>query len=180
MKTGANILWFILGGWLIGLLWLLAAAVMAISIIGLPWARACWEIAKLNLAPFGRDVISDRELGGQASAPLGALRLLANALWFPLGAVLTLSYLVQGCLLFVTIIGIPLGIQSFKLAGIALFPVGKRVVSRELADEARKTNARSELAALRAHRGSYSGQPGRMPSQYPGSQTTKGRAAPSE
>lgn len=149
MRTGANILWFILYGWLNGTLWFLAAAMMAITIIGLPWARACVEMGKLSYAPFGRDVVSHSELAGGSSAGLSVFRFVANVLWLPLGAILALLNIISGCLFFVTIIGIPFGIQSFKLAGISLFPVGKRVVSLELASEARKQNAKSKLASYR-------------------------------
>jgi uncharacterized membrane protein YccF (DUF307 family) len=149
MRTGANILWFLLGGWFLALTWLFGAVVMAVSIIGLPWARACLEIAKLGLAPFGREVISQSELTGSDSLPIGALRFLANLLWLPFGLVLTVSHLIHGCMMFVTIIGIPLALQDFKLAGISLFPVGKRVVLKEVAEGARSANAVAEIAARR-------------------------------
>lgn len=149
MRTGANILWFLLGGWALGLGWWFAAVVMAISIIGLPWARACFEIGKLSFAPFGRDVVSHAELVGGSSVGLGAFRFLANLLWLPFGLMLAISHLLHGCLMFVTIIGIPLALQDFKLAGISLFPVGKRVVTVELAEAARRANASADLAAWR-------------------------------
>nr|WP_237151593.1 YccF family protein [Oryzibacter oryziterrae] len=149
MRTGANILWFLLGGWFLALTWLFGAVVMAISVIGLPWARACFEIAKLSLAPFGREVISHAELSGGDPLPVGIFRLLANLLWLPFGLVLTLSHLMHGCMMFVTIIGIPLALQDFKLAGISLFPVGKRVVLKEVAEAARAANAAAAIAARR-------------------------------
>jgi len=149
MRTGANILWFLLGGWALGLGWWIAAAIMAISIVGLPWAIACIEIGKLSFAPFGREVVSHSELTGTASLGLGLFRLLANLLWLPLGLLLAVGHLFHGCLMIVTIIGIPLAIQDFKLAGISLFPVGKRVVSVELARAARQANAEAELAGWR-------------------------------
>ena len=152
MKTGANILWFLLGGWFMALIWAFGALVMALSVVGLPWTRACWEIASLSLAPFGRDVVSHSELGGGSSVPIGAFRFLANLLWLPFGLVLSVSHLVHGVLMFVTVIGIPLGLQDFKLAGISLFPVGKRVVSLELARTAREENAKTELASYRRRR----------------------------
>lgn len=149
MRTGANILWFLLGGWALGLGWWIAAAIMAISIIGLPWTKACIEIGKLSFAPFGREVVSHSELTGESSLGLGAFRFLANLLWLPLGILLSIGHLFHGCLMFLTIIGIPLAIQDFKLAGISLFPVGKRVVSVELARAARTANAAAELANWR-------------------------------
>src|SRR3954447_15638572 len=88
MRTGANILWFILGGFLLGPLWYLAAMFMAISIVGIPWSRACWEIGTMSLMPFGREVVSYTELTGRSAAALGLIRLLANLVWLPFGAVL--------------------------------------------------------------------------------------------
>ena len=149
MKTGLNILWFLLGGWLLGLVWYLAAIVMTLSIIGLPWARACWEIGTLNLAPFGREVISDAELVGGESMPMGIFRLLANIIWLPFGLVLAVGHLAHAVVMACTIIGIPFAIQALKLAGISLFPVGKRVVSTELAQAARAANAAAQVGTIR-------------------------------
>jgi uncharacterized membrane protein YccF (DUF307 family) len=149
MRTGANFLWFIFGGWALALIWWLAAAFMTVSIIGLPWARACWEIGLLSLWPFGRDVVSHAELTGKSSAGLTAFRIIANILWLPFGVLLAIGHIAHGCLMFMTIIGIPLGIQDFKLAGISLFPVGKRIVTKELMQAARSANAQAQLAAFR-------------------------------
>jgi uncharacterized membrane protein YccF (DUF307 family) len=149
MRTGANFLWFIFGGWALALMWWFAAAFMTVSIIGLPWARACWEIGLLSLWPFGRDVVSHAELTGKSSAGLTAFRIIANILWLPFGVLLAIGHIAHGCLMFMTIIGIPLGIQDFKLAGISLFPVGKRVVTKELMQAARSANAQAQLAAFR-------------------------------
>jgi uncharacterized membrane protein YccF (DUF307 family) len=149
MRTGANILWFLLGGWLLGPLWYLSAVVMTVSIIGIPWSRACWEMGTMSLMPFGREVVSHTELTGQSAGAMGILRLIANLIWLPFGFVLSLAHVVHGCIMFCTIIGIPLALQDFKLAGISLFPVGKRVVSKELAEVARNTNAQAQLARFR-------------------------------
>jgi uncharacterized membrane protein YccF (DUF307 family) len=149
MKLGANILWFLLGGWLLGLIWFAAAIVMTLSIIGLPWARACWEIALLSFAPFGREVISDAELTGSEPMPLGLLRLLANLIWLPFGVILCIGHLAHAVLMVCTIIGIPFALQDLKLAGISLFPVGKRVVPTEVADAARAANAANRVAQVR-------------------------------
>lgn len=156
MRTGANILWFLLGGWVLALMWWVAAAIMAVSIIGLPWTRACWEIGLLSLAPFGRDVVSHSELTGQSNAGLQAFRLIANIIWLPLGLVLAIAHLAHAVLMFITIIGIPLGLQDIKLAGISLFPVGKRVVSKELMEAARTANAQDRLAMHRKPKGGVS------------------------
>ncbi len=149
MRTGANILWFLLGGWALALMWWFAAALMALTIVGLPWVRACWEIGVMSLMPFGREVVSHDELTGRSHAGLTIFRLVANIIWLPLGIILAVSHVLHGLLMFVTIIGIPFGLQDFKLAGISLFPVGKRVVTVELMQAARKTNAEAHLASYR-------------------------------
>jgi uncharacterized membrane protein YccF (DUF307 family) len=123
---------------------------MALTVIGLPWTRACFEIGRLNFAPFGYDVVSHSELTGTASRPLRLFRVLANILWLPLGLYLATVHCLHACLMFLTIVGIPFGLQELKIAGISLFPVGKRVVSIELMNEARAANARAHLASLRA------------------------------
>lgn len=149
MRTGANILWFILGGWILALFWFIAAILMAISIVGIPWARACWEIGVLSLMPFGREVIKATELTGKSAGVLGPLRMIGNLIWLPLGVILAVCHVLHGTMMFCTIVGIPLAIQDFKLAGISLFPLGRRVVSIELANEARLANAREKLAGFR-------------------------------
>jgi uncharacterized membrane protein YccF (DUF307 family) len=149
MKIGANIIWILLGGWLLGLAWYLSAIAMAISIIGLPWARACWEIGTMSLAPFGKDVISQTELTGKSTAGGTVFAFIANLIWLPVGVTLATMHVLHGALMFCTIIGIPFALQDFKLAGISLFPVGKRVVSLELVTVARATNAQAELDRLR-------------------------------
>ena len=147
MKTIGNILWFILGGWLMALVWYLSAIIMGVSIIGLPWCRACWEIGTMSLAPFGKDVISKDELEGKQESPLWVF--LANIIWLPFGILLATIHLVHGIAMFCTIIGIPFGVQDLKLAGMSLFPVGKRVVSMELAHLAKMENASLELSKIR-------------------------------
>jgi len=149
MRTGANLLYFLLGGCIISLYWFILAILAAVTIVGLPWARGCLEIGKLTLHPFGRDVVSIRELDAKVKPLSGVFALLFNLVWLPIGLTLAVAHLIHGCLMFVTIIGIPLGIQDFKLAGISLAPVGKRVVLKELANEARQANAKSKLAAYR-------------------------------
>ena len=149
MRTIANILWFLLGGWALGLAWYLSAIVMAISIIGIPWSRACWEIGTTSLMPFGREVVSYTELTGRPGGAMGIARFFANLLWFPFGAVLAVGHVLHGCVMFCTIICIPIAIQDFKLAEISLFPVGKRVVSKELAGAARVANAQAHLSRFR-------------------------------
>lgn len=115
-----NVLWFILGGFLSGLAWLLAGVILAITIIGLPWAPAAFRIAGFSFWPFGRTIV-DRDTG--------ATSVVLNVLWFILaGWWLALGHIVLAVGLAVTIIGIPFAIQHVKLAIISLAPVGKDVV----------------------------------------------------
>jgi uncharacterized membrane protein YccF (DUF307 family) len=120
MRLLLNILWFILGGWISGTLWLLAGVILAITIVGLPWTPAAFRIAGFSYWPFGR-VVVDREAG--------ATSVLLNVLWFVLaGWWLALQHIVLAAGLAVTIIGIPFAWQHVKLAVLSLVPVGKTVV----------------------------------------------------
>ncbi len=154
MRFAGNVIWFVLGGALTALLWLIGAALFAITIVGLPLARAAIEMAKLSAFPFGKDVVHVRELDGRTvsaiTATTGTIGFVVNVLWaLTFGWVLFLIYLVAGVINCLTIIGIPFGLQSFKLAGISFWPVGRRVVSKELANVARTQNAMNQLANMR-------------------------------
>ena len=126
-----NLLWFVLGGWLAGLTWIFAAVLLAITIVGLPWAQAALRIGIFSFFPFGKEVVPRRQITGREDLGTGDLGLVLNVVWFVLGGwYLALMHLVIGVVQCVTIIGIPFGIQHFKLAGIALAPVGKEVIER--------------------------------------------------
>ncbi|MCQ4161122.1 YccF domain-containing protein [Roseomonas sp. GC11] len=146
-----NILWNIPGlGFIPALLWLLAALVMALTVVGLPWARACLMLASYSLWPFGRSLVTVEELTGRPSLGTGPLGLLANLLWFLLaGLWLCLSHLSLALASAVTIIGLPFAWAHLKLAAASLFPVGRRVVPAELAEAAA---LRRGEAALQRHR----------------------------
>ncbi|HZL00454.1 MAG TPA: YccF domain-containing protein [Caulobacteraceae bacterium] len=129
MSLILNILWFILGGFISGLLWLLGGVLLAITIIGLPWAGAAWRIGMFAFAPFGKQVIDRRAATGRPDLGTGATGLILNVLWFLLaGWWIALHHVIIGLAQFVTIIGIPFAWQHFKLAFIALAPVGKTIV----------------------------------------------------
>ena len=126
MSTLGNILWFVLGGFFMGLGWWLAGALAFLSIIGIPWGRACFVIGQFTFFPFGKEAIDREELSGKRDIGTGVLGLLGNIVWFVLaGWWLALGHLMSAVACFVTIIGIPFAIQHLKLAGIALAPVGK-------------------------------------------------------
>ena len=113
-----NILWFICGGFVSGLTWLLFGCLWCITIIGIPIGMQCFKLAGLSFFPFGKEV----EYGG------GLGSLLVNILWIILtGIPLALEHVVFGGLLCLTIIGIPFGLQHFKLAKLALMPLGASV-----------------------------------------------------
>jgi uncharacterized membrane protein YccF (DUF307 family) len=125
-----NILWFVFGGFITGLAWLFGALLLAITIVGLPWSLAAARIGIFAFAPFGKRIVERRELTGRDDLGSGCLGLLLNVLWFALGAWhIALAHVVVGAALCLTIIGIPFGFQHFKLALIAMAPVGKAVVA---------------------------------------------------
>lgn len=143
MRTIGNFLWFIFGGFVMGLGWWLAGLVMIVSIVGIPWARACFVFGGFCFLPFGREAIDRKELTGKDDLGTGALGLVGNIIWFVFAGVwLAIGHVISAVLNFLSIIGIPFGIQHLKLAGCALAPVGKTVVSKEEAAEARRRNAR--------------------------------------
>ncbi|MBS0056798.1 YccF domain-containing protein [Yersinia sp. Marseille-Q3913] len=146
MRTVLNILNFVLGGFFTTLGWLLATVVSVILIFTLPLTRSCWEITKLSFLPYGNEAIHVNELHPEKSnALLTAGGSLLNIVWFVLfGWWLCLSHIVTGIVQCITIIGIPVGIANFKIAAIALWPVGRRVVSVEMAQQARIANAQRQ------------------------------------
>src|ERR1700688_5011742 len=112
-----------------------AAVIMAITIIGLPWAKAAFNIAAYTLLPFGQRAVRRDSLTGEADIGTGLLGLIGNLIWLVLaGWWLALGHLVTAIALAVTIIGIPFAWAHLKLAGLALWPIGKMVVPVEEAD----------------------------------------------
>ncbi len=129
MTLVLNILWFIFGGFISGFAWLFAGLILAITIVGLPWASAAFRIAGFSFAPFGRHVVPRRTLTGRDDAGTGALGFVLNVIWVLLaGWWLALHHALLGVALAFTIIGIPFATQHFKLALISFAPVGQEVV----------------------------------------------------
>ncbi|MBO5353803.1 MAG: YccF domain-containing protein [Lachnospiraceae bacterium] len=113
-----NIVWFLFGGVLSGLSWLLAGLLWCITIVGIPVGVQCFKLAGLSFFPFGKEV----EYGG------GAGSLILNIIWIVVtGLPLALEHLVFGLVLCVTVVGIPFGLQHFKLMKLALMPFGAEV-----------------------------------------------------
>ena len=150
MRAIGNFIWFIFGGILMGLAWWLVGLLAFVSIVGIPWGKACFVIGQFTFFPFGREAISRKELKQEDDIGTGGLGTLGNIVWFLFaGFWLAIGHLFSAVFCFVTIIGIPFGIQHLKLAGIALAPIGKTIVSKEVAAAARKTNAEATVATLR-------------------------------
>ena len=130
-----NILWVVLGGAWMAFAWLVAAVLMAITIIGLPWARAAFEIASYTLFPFGRTAVRRDEFYGREDLGTGALGFLGNLVWLVLaGWWLALGHLVTAVALAITLIGIPFAWAHLKLAGLALWPIGRVVLPKAEAE----------------------------------------------
>lgn len=113
-----NVIWFLCGGVILGLSWLLTGCLWCITIIGIPVGRQCFKFAALSFFPFGKEIT----YGG------GAGSLLLNIIWLLVsGLPLAIESALLGCLLCITIIGIPFGLQHFKIAKLALMPFGSVV-----------------------------------------------------
>ena len=124
-----NVLWIIFGGLWMAVAWMIAGVLMAITIIGLPWTRAAFNIAAYTLLPFGHKAGSRAAYSGGHDIGTGPLGTLGNLVWLVLaGWWLALGHLITAILLAVTIIGIPFAWAHVKLAGIALWPIGKTIV----------------------------------------------------
>lgn len=124
-----NLLWIVFGGLWMAAGWVIAAIIMAITIVGLPWARAAFNIAAYTLLPFGQRAVARDAYTGREDIGTGALGMIGNIIWFVLaGWWLALLHLVTAIGLAITIIGIPFAWAHLKLAGIALWPIGKIIV----------------------------------------------------
>ena len=133
-----NLLWIVFGGVWMAVGWVVAATIMAITIIGLPWARAAFNIAVYTLLPFGQKAVSRASYTGHEDLGTGPLGTLGNIIWFILaGWWLALGHLLFALGLAVTIIGLPFAWAHLKLAGLALWPIGKMIVPSEEARQGR-------------------------------------------
>ena len=121
MSFLGNVIWFILGGFLISLYYAFIGILFCISIIGIPFGVQLLKMAGLALCPFGKNVTCD-------SRDMGCLSILMNIIWIVVGGVeIALMHLTFGAILCLTIVGIPLGIQHFKMSLLALAPFGQKI-----------------------------------------------------
>jgi uncharacterized membrane protein YccF (DUF307 family) len=124
MRTVLNVLWLVLSGLWLAIGYALAGIVLCVLIITIPFGVACFRLAAFVLWPFGRAVVRKPDAGAPST--------IANVLWFVLaGLWMAIAHIVLGILLCVTIIGIPLGLGNFKLAAVAIAPLGKEIVSAD-------------------------------------------------
>ena len=109
LRILGNIIWFIGGGLLMGLGWWIVGVIMFISIIGIPWGRACFVIGKFSFLPFGKEIVDREKVTGQADIGTGSLGTLGNIVWFIFGGIwLALGHIISAVAYCLTIIGIPL------------------------------------------------------------------------
>lgn len=122
MNFLGNLLWLIFGGIASALLWGIIGLLLCITIIGIPFGTQCLKLAGFVLWPFGRDV----EPGG-----FGFFGAFGNVIWILVcGIELCVAHMVFGLTLCVTIIGIPFGLQHFKMAKLALIPFGAKIYKK--------------------------------------------------
>ncbi len=118
MRILGNILWIVFGGFISWLSWIIAGCFWCITILGIPVGLQCFKLASISLNPFGKEVETEA----------GCFSFLLNVLWFFISGIeLALVNFVLGCVLCLTIVGIPFGKQFFKIAKVALMPFGTTV-----------------------------------------------------
>ena len=118
MSFLGNILWLIFGGFFSGISWLFSGVIWCLTIVGIPYGKQCFKFSKLSFCPFGKEV----KYGG------GAISLIVNIIWtIFFGIPMALENVIFGLLCCCTIIGIPFGLQFFKIAKLSLAPFGATV-----------------------------------------------------
>jgi uncharacterized membrane protein YccF (DUF307 family) len=138
MRTIGNIIWLLFGGLVMGLFWWLIGLIAFVTIVGIPWGRACFVIGEFSFFPFGREAISRAELE-QYNVGTGVLGVLGNIIWFLFaGLWLAIGHLLMAIVCFILIIGIPFGLQHLKLAKLALAPIGKTIIDSDYAEAVRE------------------------------------------
>jgi len=132
MSLLLNLLWIVFGGLWMAVAWVIAALIMAVTIVGLPWTRAAFNIAIYTLLPFGQTAVSRAQYTGREDLGTGPLGVLGNLLWLVFaGWWLALGHVVFAVGWAITIIGLPFAWAHLKLAGLAFWPIGKMIVPIE-------------------------------------------------
>ena len=150
MRLLGNIIWFVFGGIFLGLSWWILGILMYIFIITIPFGKASFVIGNFCFFPFGKELISRKELSGKDDIGTGALGIIGNIIWVLFAGIwLCIAHVVSGIICFCTIIGIPFGIQHFKIAGACFAPIGMMVVDKGVAKEAIKANKKEEFEKIR-------------------------------
>ena len=130
MSLIGNILWIIFCGWWLGLSWLVFGVLWCITIIGIPVGLQCFKLCVMGFMPFGKTI--SRENVGLGKMLLNVIWIIFSGFWLAIG------YLIAGVLCSITIIGIPFGLQCFKLASLAFSPFGAKVVYKKVAGKRKK------------------------------------------
>jgi len=142
MRAIGNFLWFILGGVFMGLAWWFFGIIALLTVVGIPWAKACFVIGQFTFFPFGKESISRQSLHQEEDIGTGTWGLIGNILWFIFaGFWLAIGHIMSAFACAITIIGIPFAIQHLKLAVISLAPIGQTIVDKEVARVIRQNEA---------------------------------------
>lgn len=124
MNFLGNLIWLLFGGLIIAVMYLIGSIILMITIVGIPFGIQTLKMASLSLWPFGRDT----QVHDRAS---GCLYIIMNIIWLLCGGLwIALTHAIFGLLLCISVIGIPFGLQHFKLTSVALNPFGRDIVSR--------------------------------------------------
>jgi uncharacterized membrane protein YccF (DUF307 family) len=123
MNLFLNLAWLLLGGFVVVIAYLIGGILLCLTIIGIPFGIACFKLAGLAIAPFGREI-------REKEPPGGAVAVIMNIIWIILpGLELALFHLLIALILALTIIGLPLAAQHLKMTRLALLPFGFEVRS---------------------------------------------------
>ena len=146
MSCIGNVIWFVMGGVFMGLAWWFFGLLAFVSIVGIPWGRACFVLGRFAFFPFGQVAIARDTLTGRKDIGTSIFGTVGNVIWFILaGLWLAIGHVLSACACAVTIIGIPFAWQHLKLAGLALMPIGMTVVPAEVGDAATRAVADEKL-----------------------------------
>jgi len=130
MKLLGNIIWFLLGGVMMGLGWYIIGIIAFVTVVGIPWGKACFTIGTFSFWPFSKEVVRRKDMGHD-DIGTGMLGKLGNVVWVIFaGLWLAIGHTLSAAVTVITIIGIPFAIQHMKLAELAFAPIGKMVVEK--------------------------------------------------